>query len=415
MDFELSYLPKSKEPEQESQGGSALRNVARSTARATESVLGLPGDIASGVLGLTNLGISKLTGSQSPLPSSLPIPTSETVKEYVTKPIEKKLLPEGYLEPKGEYEELSDAFVGDVASLLVPLKTKIPFQKSLLKAGAIAGAGNLASFGAKKLGVGEKGQAGVKIGTMLATSLIGPKSVKNYMNGLYDNAENLVAEKAKVSAEAIKPNLKKLNKILDLGIMTPTKEKVAKAVSGIESKISRGKIAVKEAIELKRNINELAYSKEAKGIEKLLPTLTEDLNKTIAKYGVKNPEFFSNWTQAEDIYKGLNTHSKTSKFLQKAFSNEKLIGTGATAVLTGANLPFTAKALLGGLTAKESLKFAESLKNSSAIRNYYLKTINAAAKENLPLSLKYIGKLNSELDNENISEESGGDFEVTKL
>ena len=54
-------LEDNSNPEVESNLGYLGRSGARTLARGAESVLGLPGDIASAATGLANYGISKLT------------------------------------------------------------------------------------------------------------------------------------------------------------------------------------------------------------------------------------------------------------------------------------------------------------------------------------------------------------------
>lgn len=208
MDFEITKVPDQEavSPPEESAVGTIGRTLARSTARAAESVLGLPGEITEGISSLVGAGekaifgekktpqkidlssgllkkinstIKSFTGYDSPLPDQLSLPNSEDIKEYITKPIG-KLLPEGTLEPKTDWEKLSDEIISDGIPLLIPIKGKIPFARAL----KISGLSNLSSWLSKKLGFSEKGQAAAKLGTTLLTTFASPGIVNKYAKTL---------------------------------------------------------------------------------------------------------------------------------------------------------------------------------------------------------------------------------------
>jgi hypothetical protein len=184
------------EPEKpETIAGTAVRGIARTGARAVESILGLPGDIIAGARGLiTSAGeslkqsLESKLGQQLPGPTEqpeavktpfgeIPVPTSKLVREKVTEPIAEKILPKDYLKPVGKYERLSDRIISDVAPLIVGGVSK-------LGALTIGGLSNLGSFAAKELGFGGKAQEGIKLGTMLITSFATPRLLKNYAKTL---------------------------------------------------------------------------------------------------------------------------------------------------------------------------------------------------------------------------------------
>lgn len=182
-------------PPEETPTRVAGRFAARTVARGAESLLGLPGEIARGVTALTkpieelpDIPIQEgLLGNITRLFPSMKsvrklaeyLPTSETVQEYITKPISKHVLgEEEYIEPKGSVEKLGDSIVSDLAPMLVG---KIPFTKAL----TAAGLGNIAKWAAGQAGVTEPKQEGIKLGTMLFTSLLGgPVSLRGYAKTL---------------------------------------------------------------------------------------------------------------------------------------------------------------------------------------------------------------------------------------
>lgn len=205
MDFEITKVP--EQVTDETIFGAVGRTIARSTARATESVLGLPGDIAEGVLSLIgageefltgkreitpekidlsrgtlsllNKGIKAFTGYESPLPDTISPPSSEDIKNYITKPVG-KFLPNGTFQPQAEWEQLADSFITEAIPLMIPVKGKIPFARAL----KVSGLGNIASWLTKKLGGGEREAAATKLGTTLLTTFASPGIIKKYASTL---------------------------------------------------------------------------------------------------------------------------------------------------------------------------------------------------------------------------------------
>src|SRR5580692_725513 len=112
-----------EETPQESPGlNSVARHGARTVARAAETALGLPGDLASLALSGVNLAHKGITGEYSPSIETAQgyLPTAEKIRQKVTTPLEKNVLPEGYLTPKDEYEQLADNLVSDFVSIITP-------------------------------------------------------------------------------------------------------------------------------------------------------------------------------------------------------------------------------------------------------------------------------------------------------
>ena len=383
-----------------------LRNIARLTSRGIESLAGLPGDIEAGLRGVGSYAANKLFGTPELVPTETALPTSEQIRSKVTEPLGGE-----YLAPRGEAEQFGDAVVSDLVPLLLPIKGKIPFVRALTSAGL----GNLASFAVSQAGGGKTAQTGAKIGTMIATSLVGPSGIKNYMSSLYKKAIDSIPQGASISAKPVIENIDRLSKIIKKGIPTESKEAVGKIISGIEGKIKNGFIPVDEAIEIKRNINEIVKDlKGATGIEKMLPSITTSLNQVINDYGKRNGTFIRNFREAEGVYKGVTEVSRASKFLQNNVKLEKFL-TPITGWLLGlyptSGTINTIGALFG---AREALPAIESLMRSPAIRRYYAKSLAAATANNIPAALKNVKALDKSLAKDQANQAIGR-FEVTKL
>ena len=227
MDFELTKVPDTAaQPEEESPWGTLARGIVRSGARAVETVLGLPGDItegitsvvhagrkaitgkeqgpikidlSSGLLKSINEGIKRFTGYESPLPETFSLPNSQDIKEYITQPLGKAVLPEGYLEPKSDWETVSDAIISDAIPLLIPVKGKVPFARAL----KVSGLSNLASWLTKEFGGSEQTQAATKLGTTLLTSLGNPFALKKYANTLKPNEAKAFLKEVNASSKIL--------------------------------------------------------------------------------------------------------------------------------------------------------------------------------------------------------------------
>jgi hypothetical protein len=209
--FENQASP--QQPEEESYSQATLRHGARSGARAVESVVGLPhssAELGESVVGLLpeslkggkgkipegKLSREELENIYEPERSATDIftniksvlPSSESVREKLS-----QTAPKGYLEPKNEAEKFADDIISDFTPLLIPTggvgKGIVGAAKHVGRALGIAGTSNAASYLAKNLGAGEKGQAVVKLGTALLTSLGMSPSLRKKATALYQSAK----------------------------------------------------------------------------------------------------------------------------------------------------------------------------------------------------------------------------------
>jgi hypothetical protein len=400
-------------PPSESLPGNLLRRAARTTARVGETVLGMPGDIAQTGLNVlkagergsdwlaNKLGVGGLVGAgESVLPERTPLPTSEDVKTHVTENIG-KILPKGYLEAKTPGEKFSDEFFSDLTSLATPIPKlgRMPFRRAL----AVAGLGNLANWTAKDLGASEGTQTGVKIGTMLATTMAGRGRLNETKRNLYKQADSLVKESDMVSNK-LAPVYSKWLSVLDKGdIEAPSKEFIKDRLKAIQRNSMGGKVKMSNVLELKRNWNEIKY---AKGLPNAAKPAFEDMmgaiHDMVDEYGKRNPAFIKVWRPAEDIHKGLSQASRVNKFLQRHIT-EARIGLATTGLLLGhefglGHMGTSAKALGVAVGAKYAVKGIEALKNSPEIRKYYARVMTDAAKKDAVSMNRNILKLNNAVE-----------------
>lgn len=386
--YEVEYIPDSVEstalvPSQPQD--SLLRNVGRVTARSAEAIAGLPGDILSAGLGAGNYITGGIIPTYESLQEKFPkvptLPTSSQLRQTVTKGLTGESL-----EPQTPTEESFDTLVQDVATLALPLKGRIPFKSAIGKALA----GNAASWLTKELGGSETAQAGAKLGILTVAGLAGGRrALKKQMTQSYKKAEEL-SKGALVSAKNLSDETKALLGKVSKGHGTEAKELVKGPLKSIEKHIKGGKISVSDAWELKRDINDIIYDPTTtKQSRKLLREAIAPLNKTIAQYGVSNPEFAKNFTFAEDIFRGLNERSVINQFLQKHVTIQGALKNPLTKVLVGyhfGGLPAIGAAtgaIGSGLAFREGVQAIEFLFKSPAAQKYYTDLLKASATQNV--------------------------------
>lgn len=364
------------------------RHAGRTGARITESILGIPGDIASAGLGAANY----LTGGR--------IPGVEGAQQYIPSSTNLRKVTQTLtgekLEPQSETEKFADDLASDFATFAIPVKGKIPLKSAALKSLF----GNVASFLTKSIGLGTAAQGAAKIGTVLAYNLAGGrKALQNTMKESYKSAEDL-AGNAKEGARELSKDINTITKDITKGIKTPGKTFVADHLRGLTDSISNGKIKVKDAWDIKKEVNELLRDAETpQTSKKYLGRLADSLNKVLGSYGKTNTKFGEAFHKAEDIYRGLNQASDINKNIQKVVSKESIKNPVVKGLLMGTafkspgTLPLAAAGLGTAVFVKNIVRATELLKNSPEARKYYTNIIKAAARENSSLIERNAKKL----------------------
>lgn len=384
------------------------RHVGRTGARIGETILGLPGDISNvgtaaaswlgGWLGdkaRSLLGKEPLTAEQkdnikeetrsgdwdllAQLTESLP--TSTSLKENVT-----RKYTGNYLEPQNDFERFSDEVASDFASLLIPVKGKIPFARAL-------GQSVLANAGGELSGAffGEDAKNYTKIGLLFASGLIGQKGggVKKYINNLYDDMRSEIQPGATVSASSLEKQLNNIESSLMKGDPTAaSKQPVFQKIKAIRNKISGGEIAVDELIELTKDTNEVIFSgKDIVRKGNKIYDVRESLQKSTQQYGSQNASFLDKWKDANQAYAATEASRKVGNWVKQNIKPKDYAYAAGALGLEG--LAIGAPAALGTVGAGAALAgtayTAEILKRisqSSALRTYYTNVINNALKQN---------------------------------
>lgn len=392
----LEELPNTSQ--NESTLGYIGRTGARTLARAGESIAGLPGDIVSGVTGLVNYGVNKLTGLQGPL-EDIGLPTSEGIRKNVT-----QRLTGDYLEPQGSGEEFYDQIIGDAASLLVPLKGKVPFAKAVGGALARSAIGNTAQWAAEKVTDSPLVGVGAKIGAMaLASTAGGRKELGNLKNQSYKDAFSKIPEKAKFNFNPEKQKLEKLANTISKGDR-PDKKFILERFQAIDNVSPEiGRAGIKDMIDLKQDWNKyLSDPSLSKSSRDSIKQAVGIVNDGIKRYGLKNPEFFKPYQVAEELTGALQSTNYVQKVLAKhpalrdKVNNpilQKFLWGGAFYGVGHASIPALAGVGATALTAKETAKAYQLLSRSPVAQRYYKDVIEATFKNDVKAIAKNLSKL----------------------
>ena len=416
----LDELPNTSQDE--STLGYAARTGARTLARAGESIVGLPGDIVSGITGLVNYGVNKLTGLKGPI-GDIALPTSEGIRKNVT-----KRLTGEYLEPQSSNEEFYDKIIGDAASLLVPLKGKVPFAKAIGGALGRSAIGNTAQWAAESVTDSPLVGAGAKIGAMaLAGTIGGRKELNNLKNESYKDAFSKIPENAKFSFKPEKQKLEKLANALSKGDR-PDKSFVLdrlRSIENIGTNADRG--TIQEAINLKQDWNKyLSDPSLSKSSRDSIKQAVGIVNDGIKRYGSQNPSFFKPYQAAEELTGALQSTNYAQKilakhpYLKEKVSNpliQKLLWGGAFYGASHTNTPAIVGIGATALGAKEAAKAYQLLARSPIAQRYYKDVINATLKNDVKAIAKNLSKLDKAAnqfeftDEEDSPQQSNGRYE----
>lgn len=405
MPYELleespQQVPESTRQIPESSLGFIGRTGARTLARAGEAVVGLPGDIASAGLGLANYGISKITGKPGPIPK-IPLPTSQAIRENVTKP-----LTGDYLEPQGSGEKFYDDIIGDAALLFAPFKGKVPFAKAATGALARSAIGNTAQWAAEEVTGSPIIGAGVKIGSMaLAGTFGGRKQLNTLKQESYNKAFSNLKPNYRFNISPERTEIDKLIRSISRGDR-PDKSFILDRLRSLDNVNGSN---LEEVINIKQDWNKyLSDPSLGKASRDTLKKAVGTLNNGIKRYGSTNPEFYKPYKIGEELTGALQSTNYVQQILSKHPYLEKSIKNPlAKHLLFGSFLygsgkigaPTIAAGIGTAAALKEGAKAYQLLTKSPVARKIYKDTIEATLKNDVKSIAKNLSKLDKVADN----------------
>lgn len=348
--------------------------VLSGIARAGEAVLGLPGDIAQ--------GISNIAGVEN----KVPLPTSAGLRQGT------RALTGEALEPESGLEDAYQEFVGDLASLAVPIPGSGGLK--LGKAAKLAGIGTGASQLAKSLDFSEGSRSIAKGASYLLSGLTGGRKVlTDQMNELYRVADES-AKGATVPARGLQTSINGLIKEANTGILTPAKEGALKVLEPISDSIVKGTIGVPLLQQFKKDVNVLLQDPGMRASYPHLKRINGFLKDSLKEYGHMNPTFGDAYTAADKLYANLKGSLGATKFIKDKLPPEAMKhdltkylmyagGLGGSLTSFYKNPELTSAILGAGGAIKWSARTLQLLMNSPEARKYYVNALKDASESNL--------------------------------
>lgn len=394
-------------PQEESLPQQLGRGIARGASRAFETVGGLPGDILSTVSGAANYLTGGATPTYEEFTKDKPFaPRTSAQLRQATEG-----LSEGYLAPQSTGEKFVDDIISDVTSLAIPIGGKVPLKSAFIRSLG----GNIAGHLAKEAGYGETGQAIAKFtGMTLAGGLGTRKALATQAQQGYQKADalkNSIPEAQRfVEAPQLRTEGLRLLTNASKDIQTPKNKAINEALSPILNAFTGNKISVDEAVNLKQSVNELIGASKDKNARGILIKISGMLGEPLKEFGKQHPEWYQNWSEAQDITAGLKASDNILSYLKEKIPSDFLkskaldewlgrgtIGAGLLgsflkygATGTAKNLAGIAGPLIGARTAARPLIFA--LKSKTG-RQAYFDIIKDAFQQNPKALIKNVGKL----------------------
>lgn len=390
--FESVRMKKSQESE-ENIFSKILRGGTRTSSRIAETFAGIPGDISDIIQSGIFSGLEKAVGIEAPNEAREKMkgyraPTSQELQELSEKSTK------GYTKAKSEEERELDEFTKTVSSLLGPMK----FRKAL----GLATIGTGISKGLQTLGFDEPIQDLGKFGTIFTLSMVNPKGVQNLYSGLYDKVKKSIPNKT-LDVSSLDKRLESIQKHLQKGVSTSTKNAVLKPVEELRGKIKNGKIEADDLIQSRFDINELMGDPELlKKGKNSFPLVTRAVNKAIKKAPELSEKIKKDFTSADEAYSAFQESKKASRFIQKILPEKPLKSALLTAGIEAMTYPEavlpTAAGIISGYGLTKSFEFLKRINANPTMRKYYIGLMTSAVNENKVNTLKYLHKLETEFE-----------------
>lgn len=357
-------------------------------------------------------GQQRMPGAQLIKKTAEFLPGQEEVREKIT-----SYLPEQYRKPQGEQEQLLADIAADVGSLLFPLGAPTKATRAL----KIAGLGNIGKFLTKKVGGSEALQEGVKIGTMLFTSLGLQDSLKNRAAQMYKQVDELLPESKSINFKPIRETMDEIyNEFSGIGnVKVPSKQAINEILGSLESVAPGNQANIKDLISFKQDLNEsLSQAFKYPRARPYINKITKSINETL-KNNPEVPEEISTLLKnADEIWSGMSSANSALDYIKNTPKIGGKLG-GKVATLLGfiTSPARTVKvlgaggvALGGALGGANAFYILKNLFTKPAIRNEYTKMMAGALKESAPSVIKHANKLEKLLSKEQANE--GGRYQL---
>lgn len=422
----------------------SVRDITRTGSRAVETIMGLPGDIASfaktiagnvpGGAGLSGTAIQGLLGkeglkraAQGPRQGSAASDTLGSIPNFGQQELQNlsEVLTGGYTTPQSEWEQKSDEVVKTFTNLMtgggvrsgVQAATRLPqWGQAVASVGRKIGmsiAGESAKEGIKLYGGSPTQQELGKMATLFLTGLTLPRltgemNPENYLGTLYRERDALIPQGTMVTPTGIEHGLQNyLNNTLRYGGPTPEKTQVGHIVEQFLQRVTGRAVPMDEVIDMYRAVNRnrsavmSATDLDKAGVRmarRYWGEVADIFNQNIEGYlGAMNPEALALHRAANSGWAALNTSNRVSNFVLNHIKGVPLKTGVATLFGGGLFYPQVAATALGGAALGSSAIGATELAvrfvRNPTLRHYYNQVIESAMRENRPGTVRAMQKL----------------------
>jgi len=362
----------------------------RLLGRASETILGFPGDVES-------FGRAIIPG----VSDKRFLPTSHELRELGKEFHGEKL------EPKGDVEKNVGTFIQDY--LLSPGG---PVKKAVLSS-----AGAIAEKGLKIFGVDQDAASLGKAAVMFTGSFLGKKNVKNYIKQEYDAASKAIPRNATIPGNQIVQQLSSLQSKYKKGLEPAQEKEAIGYINKILGKVSQGKgnIEVEEADKIFHQLNRLYGESTDPIVRGYISEINGVVRKSLKDYGKNvNPAYLQAFNNANAAYAGVAQGKKAVNTISKWKKTALLTGAPALAAELYFVGPQETATTLGAIATGYGLAhgydLASRIFSNPTLFKYYTKAGAAAASENLPQFIKNSRKLDIELRKTNPNSSHVSDY-----
>jgi len=316
-------------------------------------------------------------------------PTSHEVEEKLHEKTGQKY------RPQSKQEEELRGLGKDITSFFAPGSGKM----KLLSRIGIPVMGFLTKKGLEKAGGTHGQQEAGKMGTMIALSMMNPGGAKKHASSLFGKSERLVPPGTLMDASKVESALTPLKSKLAKGGSAPSKTEALKKIDEIEGKIKNGHMEIHDALEFRKNINEILEraggfdvpEKERIASIRNLESVKDSIIKGINEYGKTHPEFGKINHAANRAFAVVQNSNLITRNIEKALQRplkssalKSLLniapyaGAGATAILS----PELAAVGVGATGLYNSVKILTRVVRSPEMLKYYTNLVTAGLQNN---------------------------------
>lgn len=387
-------------------------------ARSLEIAAGTPGNIqnfAGFILDkVVGAPLEFVTGKEHPkirhgLKSAFKtLPSSEEIKESVTKSISEKILGnKEALEPKNEPERFAQEFTQDLVSLALPGSG---VTSTLGKVG-LALAGNSAKEVAKQYGFSPSTQEWIKFGTLGVISLANIGNAPKYASQLFEDVKSQMGRGVRFNTNSLKNEINKIKQSSWYkGHTTPSTAAAREMIDAIEKRIKNSTMSAQEAMQLRENINEMrgnlgAYKVEGTGKSSHVSKLNDVQNALITgmeqTLGQTHPSWWKQYQNANQAYAITKSSSAVGNFIANNYGKPILSDAGkilfGNAVAKGAaGVAKLGVAGAGIATGAKAISIVNRVWKSPVLRRYYKDVVNSSLRSDSLAMMNSLEKFDKE-------------------